>query len=381
MSLSLTPRLNYDFSLSDLSIALNGIFFKDHKESGFNNYFPNSKVYFVNHARTGLRILLSSLDIPKGSNIGVLVYNCLTVFESIKLAGYKPVFIDSTNDYKIDLDDLKRKEAKLDVLIVTHLFGISSEVESIKKIMGIKPIIEDCAHSFLKDEKGKYLGSFGDGSIFSFGHGKFPVAAEGGIVIINNKKIEKNFDNWFKDLEEEPRSIQTINIFKALLSALLMNKLIYGIFTYRLKQKVGDKADLNKKYVFHEKKVNVGFFKVFKKRLTYIEKLKTKQNNNAITVLNSFQDLKFNGYNANFMIPLRSKDPEGLINAAFNKGIEFGQHFKKSILWAKNYGYKINDCKTAERLINETVTIPCYYRLSENEINKIVDILKISTKK
>jgi perosamine synthetase len=374
---SLSPRLNYHFSLSDFFIAVVGIFTSKKNKLGFENYFPNAKVYYTNHARTGLRILLNSFDLSENSKVGVLVYNCLTVFESINLAGFIPVFIESTNNYKIDVEDLRRKEEKIDALIVTHLFGIPSEIETIKSIMGKKPIIEDCAHAFLNKKNGKYLGSFGDGSIFSFGHAKFPAAAEGGIVIINNHKIESDFQKMFNKLKDENIFIQLTNVFKALLSTILMNKYIYGIFTYKLKQNVGDKVDLNNKYVFHERKVNKGFLKVFKKRLSRIQKLKTTQNKNSINILNSIEDVKSNSNQANFMIPVKSKDSRALISVAFDNGIEFGQHFKKSILWAQNYGYRVNDCKNTENLIDKTVTVPCYYRLSKQDIAKIEHVLQL----
>lgn len=377
---SLTPRLNYHFSLSDFFKAIIGVFISKKNDSGFGSYFPDSKIYFTNHARTGLRILLSSLQLPKDSKVGVLVYNCLTVFESINLAGYMPVFIDSTNDYKIDINDLKRKEKELDALIVTHLFGIHAEIEAIKKIMGNKPIIEDCAHSFLNKFGNKYLGSFGDASIFSFGHAKFPAAAEGGIVVINDQKIESSFHQNYIELKEKNIIVQIKDVFKAFFSAILMKKFIYGIFTYKLKQNVGEK-DINNKYVFHERKVNKGFYEVFKKRFKDINELKRLQNNNSISIYDSFETNIPNKNRANFMIPLRVKNAKTLIEKAIKNDIEFGQHFSKSILWAEKYGYQKGDCKNTEKLIDETVTIPCYYRLTQKNITKIRQVLNMSENK
>ena len=78
--ISITPRLNFHFTMSDLMVAMKGIFVRNSAETGLKKYFPESDIYFTNHARTGLRLLLNSLDLPKSSKVGVLVYNCLTVF-------------------------------------------------------------------------------------------------------------------------------------------------------------------------------------------------------------------------------------------------------------------------------------------------------------
>ena len=119
--------------------------------------FNNGRIFYVNHGRTGIRLALSALELPEGSRVGVQVFNCHTVFNAIKTAGYNPVFIDITDQFQIDIDDLKKKSNKIDALIITHLFGIPADIDKVYDILSDIPVIEDCAHSFLSKYHKKYF--------------------------------------------------------------------------------------------------------------------------------------------------------------------------------------------------------------------------------
>ena len=99
-----------------------------------------------NTARTGLRLLLSSIS-NKPLKVGVQAFTCHTVFQAIKKSDHNSVFIDVNNDFQLCLVDLVAKIDDLDVLIITHTFGFPEQVEKIKEIAKNVIIIEDCAHS------------------------------------------------------------------------------------------------------------------------------------------------------------------------------------------------------------------------------------------
>ena len=80
----------------------------------------------------------------------------------------------------------------VDAIILTHIGGYP--IPEIKKIADFCKfnkilLIEDCAHSPLTKIDDKYVGSFGDASIFSFFPTKPIPAGEGGIVLFKNKNI------------------------------------------------------------------------------------------------------------------------------------------------------------------------------------------------
>ena len=99
------------------------------------------------------------------------------------------------DDFTIDIDHLKKcinKNTK--VVFAVHLYGLPCKINEIKKICNKKRIIliEDCAQSLGSKIKNKYVGTYGDMSIFSFHQQKnMTTLGEGGMLVVNNKKFQK----------------------------------------------------------------------------------------------------------------------------------------------------------------------------------------------
>ncbi|MGA9292034.1 MAG: DegT/DnrJ/EryC1/StrS family aminotransferase, partial [Ignavibacteriaceae bacterium] len=72
-----------------------------------------------------------------------------------------------------------------------HLYGYACEMDEIKKIANEHNlmIIEDCAEAFGTKYKNKHVGNFGSASTFSFFGNKTITTGEGGMVVMNNKKL------------------------------------------------------------------------------------------------------------------------------------------------------------------------------------------------
>ena len=99
------------------------------------------------------------------------------------------------DDFTIDVEHLKKiinKNTK--VIFAVHLYGLPCEIIEIKKICDQKKIIliEDCAQSLGSKIKDRYVGTFGDMSVFSFHQQKnMTTLGEGGMLVVNNKKFQK----------------------------------------------------------------------------------------------------------------------------------------------------------------------------------------------
>ncbi len=87
---------------------------------------------------------------------------------------------------------INKKTGKIiHALIVTHIFGMSAQIDEICKICktyNIK-VIEDAAEALGSFYKKKHLGNFGDCGILSFNGNKVVTTGNGGALITNNKKI------------------------------------------------------------------------------------------------------------------------------------------------------------------------------------------------
>lgn len=376
----LIPRLNYKFSLKDLINSLYGVFKAKYNTEFINQLFNNEHIYFTNHARTGLRMLLNSLDLKPKARIGVQIFNCHTVFNAIKIAGFIPVFIDVDSDFRINIEDLEKKRGGIDALIVTHTFGIPADINAVKRIISDKPIIEDCAHAFLSRYNDKLIGLFGDAAVFSIGKGKFPSIGSGGFVVINNKEIILKFERLYNNLQNPGVFRELINIIRSVFLHFLHKPIIYGVFTSTILRRFISNNGLIANYTYQESRILKSNLSLFNYHYKYIDKYCIMQRNNLISFLSVYgHNLKSSIYSDRiifvngFMIPLLIEKAEQFVKYYKNNGIEIGRHFSGSINWAKQFGYEVGSCPKAEQIVSKVVTVPCYYNYKSFE--KLISII------
>lgn len=137
----------------------------------------------VNSGTAALHLTLLCLGIGDGSEVIIPSYVCTALLNAIHYVRATPVLVDiDPHTYNISVESTKRAiTERTRAIIVPHMFGLPADIESIVSL-GI-PVIEDCAHSVGARFKGRYTGSFGLLSIFSFYATKMLGAGEGGMVL------------------------------------------------------------------------------------------------------------------------------------------------------------------------------------------------------
>ena len=294
-------------------------------------YVPKENELLLNHNRSGLILALNALALPKGSKVGMMVYNCYTVMNAIWQAGYEAVFIDVKNDLTIDLDDLARKSEGLSALIVTHLFGSYSDIHSIKDIVPSIPIVEDCAHAYSNVR----CGIHGDFAVYSIGAGKNPSIGDGGILKVNNQDYLQTTREKYSTLPSAS-FFDNLKLFLALSAkSVLYHPCIYKVFTLRIKEK--RRSDTIYKKTEQFTKMAKGIRRIYGS--TYCK--------------SHYSDIPFMSVEFCDEPAKRRKDYLKL-------GIDTDTHFKNCISWAKSFGYCSGDCPNAENLVNHLLMIPTY---------------------
>ncbi|MGE9746014.1 DegT/DnrJ/EryC1/StrS family aminotransferase [Bdellovibrio bacteriovorus] len=144
-----------------------------------------------------------------GYNIGPgdeVITTCRTFIASascVVRVGATPVLVDvdlkSQNLLSAEIE--KAITSRTKAIIAVHLAGWPCEMDSILEIArrhGIK-VIEDCAQSHGAKYKGRYAGSWGDMSAFSFCQDKImSTTGEGGMLLLNDSELYEKL--WaFKD--------------------------------------------------------------------------------------------------------------------------------------------------------------------------------------
>ena len=107
--------------------------------------------------------------------------------------GAKPVFADIEEEtLGLDPEDVKEKiTKKTKAIIPIHYGGMPCKIKELKEIAEDYNLIliEDAAEAFGAKIKDRYVGTFGDASIFSFCQNKIFTTSEGGCVVTDNKEI------------------------------------------------------------------------------------------------------------------------------------------------------------------------------------------------
>lgn len=162
-------------------------------ENKFADYLGVKYATSVSNGTVAIHLALEALGIGKGDEIIVPTLTYVASVNAIKYTGAEPVFVDSLRDtWQIDPEDVKKKITdKTKAIMVVHLYGHPCDMDTILKIAKDNNlyVIEDCAEAFGSMYKGKYVGTFGDISAFSFFGNKTITTGEGGMVVTNNQTL------------------------------------------------------------------------------------------------------------------------------------------------------------------------------------------------
>jgi dTDP-4-amino-4,6-dideoxygalactose transaminase len=141
-------------------------------EKEFASYHNTSHCLGVASGLDALLLSLSAFDFEKGSEVIVPSNTYIATILSILHAGLKPVLVEpDIATYNIDPKKIEENiTTRTKAIMVVHLYGKScamDEIISICKKYNLK-LIEDCAQSHGAKYKGKLTGTFGDFGAFSF---------------------------------------------------------------------------------------------------------------------------------------------------------------------------------------------------------------------
>lgn len=339
------PRLNIGFSLQR----------QYQYWLGRHPYSPQQGEYLLNHARSGIVMLLRTA-FPHGGRVGMMAYNCHTVMNAIVQAGCQPIFIDVQADLRIDLISLRKESNNLDALIVSHLFGLQNNMEDIRKICPNILIMEDCAHGW-----GIEMNKLSDAAVYSINQGKFPSIGEGGILKVNA--------HWQAKIDKVYESLPTYSFWQNLklyllmiIKALLYKPIIYTCFTLPILKKNKDIMHVHQSIIL--KRMNKGIQRILGEEEKYINDRIHVQRKNAeiwqkrLTKVSLIKET-FYGRNA-FMLVCKCTDVVAAKTWLKQQSFETETHFKYCINWASAFGYKEGDCPTTEKLTKELLMIPTY---------------------
>ena len=305
-----------------------------------------------------LHLALMSLGIKKGDEVILPDITWVSCANAIKYVGATPVFADIKEDtWCIDPSDIEKKiTKKTKAIMVVHIYGNVCDMSSINKLIKKNKLflIEDCAEAIGAKYKNKYVGTFGDASVFSFHGTKTITTGEGGMFVCKSKKVWDNYQ-LIHNMGKNPKQPKyffldviglkyKISNLQAALGESQLDKINYLI---KMKKKV---------YNNYKKILNNEIFQLNKPEIDTISTYWMT----TLTIKN---------------IKLKKNFKEKLIEHCMQKNIHLRPFFYPLSSMPMYKGNKKSDNKIAYKLTQNSVNLPSGYNLKLNEIKRVCDTI------
>jgi len=194
-----------------------------------------SSFHTVNSGANGVRLLLRSYGLKKGSKVAIPMYVCDSLKEVVYKEGFEPLYLDLEDDttfwthYDTELL-LKEKPA---VIILVHLYGfLHPDTNAVVEFCKGNHVflIHDAAQSFGINED---MLTYSSGLVYSFGPGKSSTAAGGAVVKGLNGEFYKTncieHSNFTRHTKEKLFLKSRIYGYKFSFADKLLSKIVYRV--------------------------------------------------------------------------------------------------------------------------------------------------------
>ena len=164
-------------------------------QSEFAAYHGRKYGIMTPNCTSAIHLLLLALGVGEGDE--VIVPECTWTGSSAPITYVRatPAFCDiEEKNWCLDPESVeKRITKKTKAIIAVDLYGNMPNMDALAKIARRHKLflIEDAAEALGSGYKGKKAGSFGIGSVFSFHRTKTLTTGEGGMLLLDNKKLYK----------------------------------------------------------------------------------------------------------------------------------------------------------------------------------------------
>jgi dTDP-4-amino-4,6-dideoxygalactose transaminase len=148
----------------------------------------------LNSCGSALMLLLKTTGLQAGDKVLSNAFTFGAVPSAIEHAGGKAVYVESTMDMVIDLEDMEKKltdHPDCKHVLISHMRGKLADMAGIKALCDKfdATLLEDCAHSLGVEYAGKHSGHMGIACAISSQSYKMINSGEGGFLLTDNEDI------------------------------------------------------------------------------------------------------------------------------------------------------------------------------------------------
>lgn len=339
----------------------------------------------LNSATAAMELTLRLLGVGPGDEVITSAYTYTATASVINHVGAKIVFTDTAKDsFEMDYNKLANSITdKTKVIMPIDLAGKICDYDRIYDIINekktiFKPnnkiqesigrivILADSAHGFGAEKRGLKSGKFADFTSFSFHAVKNLTTAEGGAVVW--KSIDGIDDEWIYN------QYMLASLHGQSKDALAKTKL--GAWEYDILYPAYkcNMTDINAAIGLKQlERYDI----LLKRRREIIEKYDKAFLDAGLMPLRHFDDeSRSSGHLYLLRIPgFKTKDRNYLITRLAEQGIAANVHYKPLPMMTayQNLGFDIKDYPNAYAMYENEITLPLHTKLSDDEVDYVID--------
>ncbi|WP_195986704.1 aminotransferase class I/II-fold pyridoxal phosphate-dependent enzyme [Clostridium sp. D53t1_180928_C8] len=315
---------------------------------------------------SAIHLALKALGMKAGDRVFCTSLTFAASCNPIMYEKGEPVFIDSEpNSWNMSPIALERafikanEENKMPIaVIVVHLYGQSADMDKIMEICNMYniPIIEDAAESLGATYKGKQTGTFGKFGIFSFNGNKIITTSGGGMLVSDDKEKIAKARFWSTQARDNARHYEHTELGYN----YRMSNITAGIGRGQLR--VLDERIAQKKYIFER------YSEAFK-NISDIEMMPICEYGEPNYWL-SCMTLKEESHIKPIDIILALEEMN-IESRPIWKPMHMQPYYDEFDFFSHN-----EQISVGEDIFNRGLCLPSDTKMSENEVNKVINIIK-----
>ncbi|MGU8346244.1 DegT/DnrJ/EryC1/StrS family aminotransferase [Clostridium perfringens] len=315
-----------------------------------------------------IHMALKALGVKKGDKVFCSSLTFAASCNPIIYEGGIPVFIDSEpeshNMSPVALEKaFKAYEEKGEMpkaVIVVNLYGQSADMDKIIEICKKYnvPIIEDAAESLGATYKGKHSGTFGEYGIYSFNGNKIITTSGGGMLVSNNKEGIAKVRFWSTQARDKARHYEHTELGYN----YRMSNIVAGIGRGQLR--VLEDRIAKKKEIFES-------YKEAFKDIEDIEMMPVceyGEPNYWLTTITLNEKSKVKPLDI-----ILALEKENIESRPIWKPMHIQPYYKEYDFYSHNDEDKVS---VSEDIFNRGVCLPSDTKMSNNDMNRVIRIIK-----
>lgn len=333
-------------------------------EEKFAAYTGAKYAVAVSNCTTALHLAMIVAGVKAGDEVICPSMSYIATANCIKYVGATPVFAEVNEEYNLDIADVERKiTPKTTAILLVHQMGMPADIDLFKPLAeekGLK-LIEDAACAAGSAYKGKKIGCHSELVCFSFHPRKVISTGDGGMVTTNNE----SYYNRMKLLRQHGMNINDRTRHES-------KKIMFE-----------DHVEVGYNYRMTDIQASVGI-----KQLEKLDWILEERRKIAFRYHEAFRNIKGiripeekEGYFSNYQTYSVYLEHNGKISRdeLMQKLLDLGIATRRGIMTSHRetaYKYLGLSLPESERLSDNSICLPLYIPMNEQDINFVIESVK-----